>query len=57
MLRNNGTQLHRIAEDNARETLAMADMAKRTHTDSRTMRIATVIALVYLPANLMLVSL
>lgn len=55
MLKSNGIHLHRIAEDNSRETQAMADTAKHTYNDSRTMRIATVIALIYLPANLVLV--
>jgi hypothetical protein len=44
-----------MAKDNSRETQLMADTAKQTHADSRTMRIATVIALIYLPANLVLV--
>ena len=33
----------------------MSDMAKRTYDDSRSMRIATVIALLYVPASLVLV--
>jgi hypothetical protein len=47
--------LRRIAEDDSRETRLMAEVSQRTHADSRTMRIATIIALTYLPANLVLV--
>ncbi|KAJ6439091.1 reverse transcriptase [Purpureocillium lavendulum] len=54
ILASNAAQLHRIAEDNALETKAMAEIGQRTCTDSRTMRIATIIALIYLPANLVL---
>lgn len=57
MLTNNGEQLRRIAEANSRETLAMTDLAKWTNRDSRTMRIATTIGLMYLPLNLVLVCL
>ena len=35
----------------------MVVLAKRTAQDSRTMRIATVVAMLYLPANLVMVSL
>jgi hypothetical protein len=52
----NSAQLHRISENNAKETQLMADIAKRTYSDSRTVRIATIIALIYLPANLVTVS-
>lgn len=34
----------------------MVSLADRTARDSRTMRIATVIAILYLPANLVMVS-
>ncbi|KAK3374188.1 hypothetical protein B0T24DRAFT_625880 [Lasiosphaeria ovina] len=51
----NSVQIHRIAEDNARETQIMNDIAKQTYKDSRAVRIATVIALIYLPANLVTV--
>ena len=34
----------------------MAEIAKWTHRDSRSVRMATIIALIYLPANLVLVS-
>lgn len=54
LLTENGAQLHRIAENNSRETRLMADTANLTYKDSRTMRIATVIALIYLPANLVM---
>ncbi|KAI6780597.1 uncharacterized protein J7T54_008515 [Emericellopsis cladophorae] len=54
ILASNGAQLHRLAEDNALETKAMAEMGQRTCTDSRTTRIATIIALIYLPANLVI---
>ncbi|KIW71206.1 hypothetical protein, variant 1 [Phialophora macrospora] len=47
-------QLQQIAENDSQETKAMAEISKWTYTDSRTVRIATVIALIYLPANLVL---
>ena len=56
LLNMNGKQLHSITEANSRETQVMAEIAQCTYNDSRMMRIATVIALVYLPANLVLVS-
>jgi dUTPase len=55
LLAENGAQLHRIAESNSREARLMADTANLVYKDSRTMRIATTIALIYLPANLVMV--
>ncbi|KAI1125641.1 hypothetical protein F5Y10DRAFT_246502 [Nemania abortiva] len=52
LLHNNGLKLTHIAQMDSYETKTMAFLASRTHQDSRTMRIATVIAMFYLPANL-----
>ena len=40
------------AEWTPQETQVMAEVAQYAYNDSRTMRIATVIAMIYLPANL-----
>ncbi|KAL8794048.1 MAG: hypothetical protein Q9195_003348 [Heterodermia aff. obscurata] len=52
----NSAQLQRIAEDEAKETKIMSELATGTYEDSRATRVATVIALIYLPASLVLVS-
>ncbi|KAF3281128.1 hypothetical protein TWF970_002300 [Orbilia oligospora] len=60
-LKENGVQLKAVAQANRQEAQAsameahhMADIARQTYADSRTMRIATVIALIYLPASLVM---
>lgn len=55
-LQRNSTQLQQIAENEVQESKLMSEVAIWTYNDSRTTRIATVIALVYLPASLVLVS-
>lgn len=55
LLNINGRQLHVIAEANAKETQVMAEVAQYAYNDSRTVRIATVIAMIYLPASLVMV--
>ncbi|KAI0549993.1 hypothetical protein F4679DRAFT_544427 [Xylaria curta] len=52
LLHNNSLQLTQIAQNDAHETRTMATLADKTFQDSRTVRIATVIAMFYLPANL-----
>ncbi|KAI3322012.1 hypothetical protein HD806DRAFT_545264 [Xylariaceae sp. AK1471] len=52
LLHSNSLRLTQIAQNDANETRAMAVLADKTSQDSRTMRIATVIAMFYLPANL-----
>ncbi|KAI1116751.1 hypothetical protein F5Y14DRAFT_439594 [Nemania sp. NC0429] len=52
LLHNNSLRLTQIAQNDAFETRTMAAIAEKTFHDSRTVRIATVIAMFYLPANL-----
>ncbi|KAI1168438.1 hypothetical protein F5B18DRAFT_598367 [Nemania serpens] len=52
LLHNNSFRLTQIAQNDAYETQTMAALADKTFQDSRTVRIATVIAMFYLPANL-----
>ncbi|KAI1742959.1 hypothetical protein F4680DRAFT_388269 [Xylaria scruposa] len=52
LLHNNSLRLTQIAQNDAYETRMMAALANKTFQDSRTVRIATVIAMFYLPANL-----
>ncbi|KAK8112868.1 hypothetical protein PG984_013394 [Apiospora sp. TS-2023a] len=54
LLHYNGCRLAQLAQSDANETRTMANLADRTYKDSHAMRIATVIAMVYLPANLVL---
>lgn len=54
-MHNNGLGLKEIALMNAAETKVMISLASQSSQDSRTMRIATVIAMFYLPANLVMV--
>lgn len=56
LLRLNMSQLQQLAEVNGVETKYMAQIAEQTNRDSQTVRVATVIAMVYLPANAVLVS-
>lgn len=48
-------KLAHLAQADAVENKDMAILADLTYKDSRTMRIATVIAMFYLPANLVMV--
>ena len=52
LLHNNGLKLTQIAQNDSQETRTMAWLAGKTYQDSRVTRIATVIAMFYLPANL-----
>lgn len=54
-MHNNGMRLTQIALTDSAETKAMASLAEQTSQDSRTMRIATTVAMFYLPANLVMV--
>lgn len=51
----NSLKLTQLAQADAVENKDMAILADLTYKDSRTMRIATVIAMFYLPANLVMV--
>ncbi|KAI0448271.1 hypothetical protein F5B21DRAFT_510337 [Xylaria acuta] len=51
---SNGLQLSQIAQSDSYETKVMAQLADKTYKDSRTMRIATLVAMLYLPANLVM---
>lgn len=51
----NTLKLTQLAQADAVENKDMAILADLTYRDSRTMRIATVIAMFYLPANLVMV--
>lgn len=51
----NSLKLTQLAQADAVENKDMAILADLTYRDSRTMRIATVIAMFYLPANLVMV--
>jgi hypothetical protein len=55
VLVKNGVSLAELAQAAAKDNKALAKMTDKTQKDSRTMRIATVIAMVYLPANLVVV--
>ncbi|KAI8628747.1 hypothetical protein F5Y19DRAFT_476291 [Xylariaceae sp. FL1651] len=52
LLHDNSLRLTQIAQNDAYETRTMAALANKTFQDSRTVKIATVIAMFYLPANL-----
>ncbi|RSL90267.1 hypothetical protein CEP52_014631 [Fusarium oligoseptatum] len=54
LLHSNGLKLAEIARQDSAETKAMVSITDKTYQDSRTTRIMTVIALIYLPANLVL---
>ncbi|EUC37473.1 hypothetical protein COCCADRAFT_85618 [Bipolaris zeicola 26-R-13] len=54
LLVKNSHVLSQLAQTSASESKTITDMTNRTQQDSRVMRIATVIAMVYLPANLVL---
>ncbi|KAI0193438.1 hypothetical protein F4808DRAFT_358368 [Astrocystis sublimbata] len=54
LLHRNSLRLTQIAQNDADENRTMAVLAEKTFHDSRTVRIATVIAMFYLPANLVI---
>ncbi|KAH8896843.1 hypothetical protein GQ53DRAFT_838316 [Thozetella sp. PMI_491] len=54
LLHSNGMKLAQIAQADSTETGVMVSLADKTAQDSRTMRIATVVAMFYLPANLVM---
>lgn len=54
-MHNNGLKLTQIAQVDSAETRVMVSLADKSFQESRTMRIATVIAMFYLPANLVMV--
>jgi hypothetical protein len=54
-MHNNGLRLTQIALADSAETKAIVSLTDKTSQDSRTMRIATVVAMFYLPANLVMV--
>ncbi|RYP79795.1 hypothetical protein DL770_006510 [Monosporascus sp. CRB-9-2] len=55
LLHENGLGLARIAQANSTETKLIVSLADQTAQDSRIMRIMTLIAMIYLPANLVLI--
>ncbi|RYP02233.1 hypothetical protein DL764_005875 [Monosporascus ibericus] len=55
LLHENGLGLARIAQANSTETKVMVSLADQTAEDSRIMRIMTFVAMIYLPANLVLI--
>ena len=55
MLIKNGVSLAQLAQRGTADNKALAITTNKTQKDSRTMRIATIIAMVYLPANLVVV--
>jgi len=54
LLANNGLHLSRITEINRKDSGILVNMATQSSHDSRTTRIATLIAIIYLPASLVL---
>ena len=54
LLVQNSHVLSQLAQASANESKSITAMTNKTQQDSRVMRIATVIAMVYLPANLVL---
>jgi hypothetical protein len=55
VLVRNGVLLAQLAQVGAADNKVLATMTDKTQKDSRIMRIATIIAMVYLPANLVTV--
>ncbi|CAF9925437.1 MAG: hypothetical protein HETSPECPRED_005836 [Heterodermia speciosa] len=56
LIYHNGLTLANIAQAQSAETKIMVALADKTRKDSRSMRIVTFIAMIYLPANLVMVS-
>ncbi|RYO97932.1 hypothetical protein DL765_010977 [Monosporascus sp. GIB2] len=54
MLHENGLRLTQIAQSDSHETKALATLADKTYRNSRTMRIAALVAMFCLPANLVM---
>ncbi|KAL2870915.1 uncharacterized protein BJX67DRAFT_210551 [Aspergillus lucknowensis] len=54
LIQNNGITLTQLTQTNTIETRAIVSLADQARQESRTMRIATVVAVYYLPANLVL---
>jgi hypothetical protein len=54
-MHHNSVRLAQMAQADSVETKVMVSLADKTSQDSRTMRIATLVALCYLPANLVMV--
>ncbi|KAH8885907.1 hypothetical protein GQ53DRAFT_750948 [Thozetella sp. PMI_491] len=50
----NGASFTQISKAQAREAQIMASLAEKSFQDARTMRITTIVAMIYLPANLVL---
>lgn len=55
VLYHNSVRLTQIAQADSVETKVMVSLADKTSQDSRTVRIATAVAMFYLPANLVTV--
>ena len=55
LIYDNGLHLARIGQADASEKKIMVVLADSTARDSKTVRIATMIAMLYLPANLVMV--
>lgn len=53
---HNGQSLAQIAQGQLEENRHMKTMTDKMYEDSRTVRIATIVAMFYLPATLVLVS-
>ena len=51
----NGISLSYLSRMNQQDSQEMAKFAGESHKESRTMRIASIIAVLYLPANLVIV--
>jgi len=56
LLHVNSDSLKEIANETARENKAMLIIARKSKADSKTMKIATLIATIYLPVSLVTVS-
>ncbi|KAH8598396.1 hypothetical protein B0O99DRAFT_738672 [Bisporella sp. PMI_857] len=52
LMHHNGVRLAQMAQADSVETKVMVSLVDKTSQDSRTMRIVTIVALCYLPANL-----
>lgn len=55
LLIRNGVSLEQLARAAATDNKVLAVMTDKTQKDSRTMRIATIVAMFYLPVNLVVV--
>ncbi|KAI1284234.1 hypothetical protein F5Y07DRAFT_349137 [Xylaria sp. FL0933] len=54
LMHQNAMKLSQIAENDSRDNKIMVSISNKMYHDSRTMRIATVVAMLYLPANVVL---